>query len=97
MEASNASARVHARVHGYVQGVNFRYYTVRTARQLDVSGWVANRRDGTVEAVAEGSRDALEAFVDFLHEGSPSASVQDVEIEWETPTGQFDDFRVRYP
>jgi acylphosphatase len=97
METSNTDSRVHAIVQGYVQGVNFRYYTVRTARQLGVRGWVANRQDGTVETVAEGPRDALEAFVDFLHEGSPSASVQDVDVEWRTPTSEFDDFRVRYP
>lgn len=89
-------ARVHGRVYGRVQGVNFRYYTTRTARRLGIKGWVANRRDGTVETVAEGERSDLEEFVDFLHEGSPAASVEDVDVQWTEPSGGFDGFRVRY-
>jgi acylphosphatase len=90
-------ARVHARVYGRVQGVNFRYYTTRTARRLGLKGWVANRRDGTVEAVAEGNRSDLEEFVDFLQRGSPAASVEDIDVEWTESSGEFDGFRVRYP
>ncbi|HEY75664.1 MAG TPA: acylphosphatase [Thermoflexia bacterium] len=89
-------ARLHAVVEGRVQGVNFRYYTVRTARRLGLTGWVANRWDGTVETVAEGPRAALEAFLDFLHEGSPAARVTRVNARWERPTGEFTDFTVRY-
>ncbi len=94
---SRPQARLHARVHGRVQGVNFRYYTTRTARRLGLTGWVANRRDGTVETVAEGPRSDLEQFLDFLHRGSPSASVQEVDVDWRDPSGEFDSFRVRYP
>jgi acylphosphatase len=89
-------ARLHAVVHGRVQGVNFRYYTIRTAQRLGLTGWVANRWDGTVETVAEGSREALNAFSAFLHRGSPSAFVQRVNDKWETPTGEFEVFQVRY-
>lgn len=94
---SAPEARVHARVHGRVQGVNFRYYTTRTARRLGLKGWVANRRDGTVETVAEGDASAVDEFVDFLHEGSPAASVEKVDVRQEDPRGEFDGFRVRYP
>ena len=94
---STAQARVHAVVHGYVQGVNFRYYATRTARRLGLSGWVANRRDGTVETVAEGMRSDLGEFVDFLYRGSPSSSVRGVDVQWGSPTGEFSGFRVRYP
>jgi acylphosphatase len=89
-------ARVHAVVHGYVQGVNFRYYTTRVARSLGLRGWVANRRDGTVETVAEGRRSDLDEFVAFLHQGSPAASVHNVDVEWGSPTGEFSGFTVRY-
>ena len=63
------NARLHAFVEGRVQGVNFRYNTTRTAEKLGLTGWVANRRDGRVEAVAEGPKDALEKLLAFLHEG----------------------------
>jgi acylphosphatase len=89
-------ARLHAVVHGLVQGVNFRYYTVRTAQGLGVTGWVANRWNGTVETVAEGPRGALAKFQDFLHHGPPSAIVSQVDVKWETPTGEFERFRVLY-
>ncbi len=95
-DSSNPQARVHAIVHGRVQGVNFRYYTTRSARRLGLTGWVANRRDGTVETIAEGEQPDLEAFVEFLHRGSPAASVEGVDVEWKDPQDAFDGFRVRY-
>ena len=95
-DKSTTQERVHAIVHGYVQGVNFRYHTVRTARRLGLTGWVTNRRDGTVETVAEGDRSDLEDFVDFLHRGSPAARVEQVDPEWESPRGDFHGFGVRY-
>ena len=95
-DKSTSRARIHATVHGRVQGVNFRYYTTRTARRLGLKGWVANRADGTVETIAEGKRSDLEQFEDFLHRGSPAARVEEVEAEWESPQGEFDGFRVRY-
>ncbi len=89
-------ARLHAVVHGYVQGVSFRYYTLRTAQQLGLTGWVANRWDGAVETIAEGQRKSLDEFAAFLHRGSPSSVVRRVDIEWRTRTGEFTGFRVRY-
>ena len=89
-------ARLHAIVHGRVQGVNFRYYTVLSEHRLDLTGWVANRWDGAVETVAEGRREALDEFLQFLHRGSPSAMVQQVDATWEIPTGQFRHFGARY-
>lgn len=95
-ESTNEHKRLHAFVEGRVQGVNFRYYTTRTARRLGLTGWVANRRDGRVECVAEGPQDALQELVDFLHEGPPAASVQGVDTEWKEATDEFNSFRVRY-
>jgi len=91
-----ARTRLHAIVEGRVQGVNFRYHTVRIAHRLGLTGWVANRWDGSVETVAEGPRPALQEFLAFLHRGSPAAVVTRVNARWEEPTGEFDDFRVRY-
>jgi acylphosphatase len=88
--------RLHALVSGIVQGVNFRYYTSRQAEALGVTGWVANRWDGSVEVVAEGTRPAVQSLLDWLHHGPPSATVMGVEADWDKATGEFVSFRVRY-
>jgi len=87
--------RLHATVRGYVQGVSFRYYTLKQANNLGVVGWVRNLWDGDVEVVAEGTRTALEQLLTWLHRGPPAAEVHSVDIEWETPTGQFREFEVQ--
>jgi len=89
-----ATARLHAIIHGRVQGVNFRYYTLNEASSLDLVGWVANRRDGTVEVMAEGSRPALGQLLSFLHRGPSQARVDRVDSEWLEPTGQYTRFQV---
>jgi acylphosphatase len=88
--------RLHAIVEGRVQGVSFRYYTTLTARQLNLTGWVRNLSDGTVEAIAEGDKIQLYQFLEFLREGPPAADVRDVRLTWMDATGEFDDFEVRY-
>jgi acylphosphatase len=89
-------ARLHAIVHGRVQGVSFRYYTIQAANRLGLTGWVANRWNGTVETVAEGPRDKLDELLAFLHRGPPSAWVERVDTNWQASTGEFSDFRVRF-
>jgi len=86
--------RAHVSVSGRVQGVYFRATTRDTAREHGVDGWVQNLDDGRVEAVFEGSRDAVETLVAFCETGSPAASVADVAVEYEPPTG-IDGFRIR--
>ena len=95
-EKNVPEARLHAIVHGRVQGVGFRYHTTHAAQELGVTGWVANRWDGTVETVAEGSKEDLDKFVSFLHQGPSSAMVLRVESEWLAPNGEFNNFRVHY-
>lgn len=92
----SADVRLHAIVHGRVQGVSFRYYTRQRARELGVLGYVRNQADGTVEVVAEGQREAVEALLDFLRTGQRPAFVTHVETRWPSPTGSFDRFEVRY-
>jgi len=74
-------------VHGRVQGVAFRYSVQRMAQQRGVAGWVANRADGTVEAVFEGDTDAVERLVDFCREGPRGAEVKRVEVAEEETEG----------
>ena len=79
--------RARVRVRGRVQGVFFRSETEARARSRGVSGWVANRPDGTVEAVFEGPRDAVESLIRWCERGPSGAQVDDVEVEWEDPRG----------
>ena len=74
-------------VHGLVQGVFFRDSTRRLAQRHGVAGWVANRRDGAVEAVFEGEADAVERLVAFSRAGPRGAQVQSVEVSEEEPEG----------
>ena len=69
----------HLIIHGRVQGVFYRDWTVRTARQLGLNGWVRNLPDGTVEAHLEGPSDAVEAMIGKLHDGPPAARVDCIE------------------
>ncbi|WIV68248.1 acylphosphatase [Natrialbaceae archaeon AArc-T1-2] len=87
--------RAHVLVSGRVQGVGYRANTRRTARRNRVDGWVKNLDDGRVEAVFEGPEDAVESMIEWCHEGSPAASVEDVTVEYERPRGE-DGFEIRY-
>jgi DNA ligase D-like protein (predicted 3'-phosphoesterase) len=72
---------IRAVVTGLVQGVGFRDATQRRARELGVLGWVRNADDGSVAVHVEGSSDALDALIAFLHKGSRGAVVEHVSIE----------------
>jgi len=74
-------------VHGHVQGVFFRDSTRRLAQQHGVAGSVANRWDGSVEAVFEGEEDAVERLVAFMRAGPRGAQVERVEVSEEEPEG----------
>jgi acylphosphatase len=78
--------RIHAIVHGRVQGVWFRDHTLKEARRLGLVGWVRNCIDGTVEVVAQGVPEQVDALVAWLHQGSPLAEVE--QVDWrEEPVG----------
>jgi len=88
--------RVHITVQGLVQGVFFRANTVSTAKGLGLTGWVRNKRDGSVEIVAEGKQDKLIELLEWCRNGGPeSAKVENVEYKWEEPTGEFKEFTAR--
>ena len=88
-------ARLEATVRGRVQGVGFRYFVVRRAMELGVVGWVANTPDGSVQLVAEGSRDALDALEAGLRVGPMGAVVEAVDAVHMAGTGRLDRFRIR--
>jgi len=87
--------RLDATVRGRVQGVGYRYFVIRAAAELPLTGWVANESDGSVRCVAEGPRAALDALLERLREGPQGARVDHVSDAWMPATGTLDRFRVR--
>jgi len=87
--------RLQARVTGRVQGVGFRYYVLGEAAHIGLTGWVRNRRDGSVEVIAEGEQEQLELLAQALKRGSSSSLVEDVKTDWLESTGEFPGFSAR--
>ncbi len=83
----------HLVISGRVQGVGFRYSMAEEAERLHVTGWVRNRRDGTVEAVVEGAADAVDTLVAWARRGPPSALVSEVQVT--EVAGSFERFEMR--
>lgn len=72
---------IHITVHGRVQGVGFRWYTVQTANRMGVTGWVRNRPDGTVEVEATAAKNTLEVFTNALRNGPTMSRVTQVQVK----------------
>ncbi|NUQ39072.1 MAG: acylphosphatase [Caldilineales bacterium] len=89
--------RLHAEVHGRVQGVGFRMFVWRQAQALGLHGAVRNlylpRR--LVEVTAEGPEEALARLLELLHQGPLGSRVDRVEATWATATDEFDAFSIR--
>jgi acylphosphatase len=88
--------RLHAVVHGDVQGVGFRYFVQRRAKQLGLAGWVRNNGDGTVELIAEGERDKLEELRRTVEEGPRMSRVDRVDVQWSSATGTLGGFDLAW-
>ena len=82
-------------VAGRVQGVGFRAACAREALRLELQGWVRNRRDGSVELVAAGPQDRLDALVVWCHVGPAAATVHSVDVESSLSPPDLVSFRVR--
>ena len=94
--SSNDIHEVHAMVRGRVQGVGYRYFVVEHALTLGLRGYARNRRDDSVEVVAQGSRFVLERLLALLRQGPPAADVSQVDTIWREPTEHFSGFHVRW-
>lgn len=86
----------HIILTGRVQGVGFRWFTMNRAGAMDLSGWVRNNNDGSLEVWVEGPEFLLDAFENDLREGPPGASVRNCESRPVAATGRYTGFHVTY-
>ena len=93
-EMSDAVRTAQIRIEGRVQGVGYRMWTQHAALALGLAGWVRNRRDGSVEAVFQGSAADVAAMIAACEQGPRAASVSSVKLLAEVH-GVFTDFDVR--
>jgi len=90
-------ASVRALVYGDVQGVFFRAFAARRARELGLKGYVRNLpRGDAVEVVAEGERKQLEELITHLKVGPPAAKVERVITDWSEYTGRYSEFKIGF-
>lgn len=87
---------IECKVSGKVQNVAYRAYVQDAANELDITGWVKNCADGTVQIVAQGTPDILKDFIEYLNEGSLSSQVSSVSVDWQTPKKVYDDFSIKH-
>ncbi|MFH1946873.1 MAG: acylphosphatase [Candidatus Magasanikbacteria bacterium] len=86
--------QIKLKIHGQVQGINFRHYTKQKAQELGLIGYVKNLLDGTVEVVAEGREEGLKKLLEWCKIGPRHAEVERVEEEWGEGFGKFEEFKI---
>ena len=86
---------VHIWVSGRVQGVGFRAFVASSAEYIGVKGWVRNQGWNTVEALAQGSREQVDQFIQAMKTGPRASRVEDCRVEDEIPAEEFTDFEIR--
>ena len=89
-------ASVRAIVYGRVQGVFYRAFTSRQAKELGLTGYVRNLPDGGVEVQAYGERKQLEKLINTLMIGPPAAAVEKIVTDWPEYSGSYSDFDIAY-
>ncbi len=87
--------RFRARIYGVVQGVGFRWFVQHEAQRRDITGFVRNMPDGTVEVEAQGERKVLDEFIEVLRQGPTMAVVSKVEVQW-LPPGDYRNFQIKF-
>ena len=89
-------ACAHIVVSGMVQGVGFRYFTMRIARKRQLTGWVRNLPEGEVEIEVEGPRGLIESLIKDLKVGNTWAQVTDIDVRWSAFSGKYTGFDITY-
>ncbi len=87
--------RAELKIQGRVQGVFYRQSMKDTAVRLGITGWTKNCPDGSVEAVFEGEREAVETGIEWCRQGPPAAHVIEVMVDWQDFQDEFSGFGIR--
>lgn len=96
LSENDRTVRAHVWVRGRVQGVGFRAHVEYHARKIGgLTGWVRNVGYDAVEAVVEGERARAERLIERIKEGPTGSRVDEAQVEWDQPTGEFEMFGVR--
>jgi acylphosphatase len=90
-----SKVRAELKIQGRVQGVFYRQSTMEKANSLGLTGWARNCPDGSVEAVFEGEKAAVDQAVEWCRQGPPAAHVTDVAIDWQDFVGECAVFGIR--
>jgi acylphosphatase len=91
---SEDNLTVNMKITGKVQGVGFRYFVLRQAQELGINGWVSNKSNGDVEALAQGEIADLEQFIAKVKEGPTFSRVDNVNLEWMNKGEQYFGFEI---
>ena len=91
---SEDTLTVNMKITGKVQGVGFRYFVLRQAQELGITGWVSNKPNGDVEALAQGEKADLEQFIAKVKEGPSFSRVDNVNLEWMNKGEQYFGFEI---
>ncbi|HLC36731.1 MAG TPA: acylphosphatase [archaeon] len=92
----NELKRIHCIVSGLVQGVFYRSFAERNARELKLTGYAKNLSNGEVEVVAEGNEAELVKLIKKLQEGPASSRIEKVKVNWKEFENEFKDFSIEY-
>jgi acylphosphatase len=95
MPENSDLVRAHVWVKGRVQNVGFRAHVEYSGRLIGVTGWVRNVSYDTVEAVAEGTREMVDRFIEAMKTGPTGSRVDESKVDWENPSGEFMRFDVK--
>ena len=85
---------VNMKITGKVQGVGFRYFVLQQAQELGINGWVSNKPNGDVEALAQGEKADLEQFIAKVKKGPSFSRVEDVSLFWVNEADQYFGFEI---
>jgi acylphosphatase len=96
MSSSTEFSCAFIRVSGIVQGVGFRQWTRKLARQRNLQGWVKNLSDNeTVEAIIQGQTSSVKRMTELLSQGPPGSRVDEIDVQWTSLQNLPDHFEIR--